>query len=478
MYTIPIFENERKAGFSSADLSKASISYLTKLELNASPTELIKSESAKIPTINVPDIKVDQPDLNYLKAILVTTNWNDNDEVFLPQEVYPARYTNNNKQLNLGHDCNEIIGHSFASNTVDDSGQLIADDLTLDTLPEKFHVVSHSVIYNYWSKKEKQELINKVIKEIPEGKWFVSVEALFPNFDYLTRSQNGEFKLVYRNENTSWMTKHLRIYGGKGEYEGYMIGRVPRNIVLSGQGIVEQPANPQSFILSLAKQTSFNQLVYKEELTQKSKNGELIKMEQDKIVADLKAELAQLTAKLAEKDTKKIEAELVSLQASLTAKNAEIENLNKSVVTKDEAFSKLQADFAGIAEKAKLITEELEKAKAEKKLAVRLNEVQAKLGYSKEDSDIYVQTVASLSDEQFAKNIEFQAAKIAKQAEVAKTNVNKPDEKVLENLKAEKDVTLGNVAGDEGVKKLEQTRNKIVNALQAGRKAVEKKEVK
>lgn len=482
MFTIPIFKSELADGFTVKDFSKSSISsFLTKLELDVSPTELIKTTAAtKIPSINVPDIKVDQPDLNYLKALLVTTNWNDNDEVFLPQEVYPARYSSINKQLNLGHDCNEIIGHTFASNAIDDNGEILSDELPLDGLPSKFHIISHSVIYNYWAKKEKQELINKVIKEIPEGKWFVSVEALFPNFDYLVRSENGkDFTIVYRNEETSWMTKHLRIYGGKGVYEGKAIGRVPRNIILSGQGIVEQPANPQSLILTIAKQTSFNNLVYKKEFTQNSKNGEIIKMEQDKIIADLKAVNAELTAKLAEKDTKKLETELNEIKASLAAKNTEVENLNKSVVSKDEAFNKLQADFAGVAQKAKEATEQLEKVKAEQKQTARLNEVQAKLGYSKEDADTFVQTVASLSDELFAKNVEFQAAKIAKLAEATKTDANKPDTKVLDNLQANKDVTLStNSTADEGVKKVEQTRNKIVNALQAGRKAVEKKEVK
>ena len=53
------------------------------------------------------------------------------------------------------------------------------------------------------------------------------MEAWFPDFGYgLSDPAIGETKLVQRIENTAFLTKHLKIYGGSGEYQGYKIGRV------------------------------------------------------------------------------------------------------------------------------------------------------------------------------------------------------------------------------------------------------------
>jgi hypothetical protein len=45
------------------------------------------------------------------------------------------------------------------------------------------------------------------------------------------------------------LTKHLRAYGGTGEYENYKVGRSLRGISFSGKGLVNKPANPRSIIL-------------------------------------------------------------------------------------------------------------------------------------------------------------------------------------------------------------------------------------
>jgi len=57
-------------------------------------------------------------------------------------------------------------------------------------------------------------------------------------------------KVLARSEESSFLTKHLRAYGGTGEYEGYKLGRLLKGFYFSGKGLVEKPANPRSIIFS------------------------------------------------------------------------------------------------------------------------------------------------------------------------------------------------------------------------------------
>ena len=77
------------------------------------------------------------------------------------------------------------------------------------------------------------------------------MECFFTGFDYgLIDQKTGDYKVLSRNNDTAYLSKHLRAYGGTGEHEGYKIGRVLRNITFSGKGFVDRPANPDSIIFS------------------------------------------------------------------------------------------------------------------------------------------------------------------------------------------------------------------------------------
>ena len=47
----------------------------------------------------------------YTKSILVTSNWNKNDDVFDNMEVWNARQTPEHKPTNLNHDEHVLVGH-------------------------------------------------------------------------------------------------------------------------------------------------------------------------------------------------------------------------------------------------------------------------------------------------------------------------------------------------------------------------------
>ena len=198
-----------------------------------------------------------QIDLYYLKSVLVSTGWNKNDDVFGNQQTWDARNTPEDKQFNFMHNENDIIGHITGSYVVDRNGNKILADTT--EAPPEFDIKTEAVLYNSWTNPDNRERMNKIISEIEHGKWFVSMECLFAGFDYAVIDQAGGSKVIARNEESSFLTKHLRAYGGTGEYEGYKIGRSLRDISFSGKGLVSKPANPRSIILDSSRAFSINE---------------------------------------------------------------------------------------------------------------------------------------------------------------------------------------------------------------------------
>ena len=78
-------------------------------------------------------------------------------------------------------------------------------------------------------------------------------ECLFSDFDYALVDPEGANHVVARDEQSSFLTKHLRAYGGEGNYEGFTIGRALKNIAFSGKGLVSKPANPRSVIFEKSR---------------------------------------------------------------------------------------------------------------------------------------------------------------------------------------------------------------------------------
>ena len=93
------------------------------------------------------------------------------------------------------------------------------------------------------------------------------MEALLSDFDYGLVDASGKMKIVSRNEATAFLTKHLRIYGGSGEYEDFKIGRVLRAFRFVGMGNVNDPANPTSIYTQIdATDSETHSFVTKEDL--------------------------------------------------------------------------------------------------------------------------------------------------------------------------------------------------------------------
>ena len=235
-----IYPQETDDGLAEIISASSSISYASIVE----PCD-IEQNKIKAKTL----ASVSDADLYYVQSILVSSSWNRNDDVFDRAEVWAARKTPEDKPTNLEHDENLIIGHITSNWPIDNEGKTIADDIEVDELPEKFHIVTGSVIYKAFTDPELKERAAKLISEIEEGTKYVSMECYFKGFDYgLTDKITGNYKVLSRNDSTAYLTKYLKAYGGQGEHDNYKIGRVLRNITFSGKGFVNKPANPDSII--------------------------------------------------------------------------------------------------------------------------------------------------------------------------------------------------------------------------------------
>jgi hypothetical protein len=386
-----------------------------------------------------------QKDLYYLNSILVSAGWNKNDDVFGVNELWAARNTPVNKQFNYMHDDTDIIGHITGSMVVDHDGNKIEEILDENKLPSKIDIITSAVIYKTWSDAQMRQRIEELTKEIDEGKWSVSMECIFSNFDYAVVGTDNEQRVLSRTEESSFLTKHLRAYGGTGEYNGYKIGRLLRGFYFSGKGLVAKPANPRSIILnkevnpfnSKADITFYNFLTAME-----NHNMSDITMQ----IEDLKAQLESTKANFdAEKSTIETEnasklAEVVSaneaaiaekdqLIASLEAKVKELEdsvagmNMDKEKMMKEcEAFKqdmmKKEEELKGMKEKYAGMMKDM---KGMKRMASLIE-----AGANEEKANKIVEDFSDASDEMFASVVALLADKTPK-SEVKSELVSKPE---------------------------------------------------
>ena len=329
----------------------------------------------------------DQIDLFYIKSILVSTGWNKNDDVFSPTETWAARNRPEDKQFNFMHDENDIIGHITGSYIVDKDGNKVE----AEEAPEEFDIVAEAVLYNSWTNPENRERMQKIISEIKEGKWFVSMECLFAGFDYAITDAEGNNKILARDEESSFLTKHLRAYGGTGEYQGYKIGRSLRQISFSGKGLVAKPANPRSVILNASK--AFDQQTVLQDLKQGDvdmSNENLLEQQ----IADLKSELASAKEALEASQAKESEEALAALEQIVAEKEEALASLKGEITAANEKIAELEETLSAQAKDMEEKMEELRKMQKEKKMASRKA---ALLDLGLEDSEAE-ETVASYEE--------------------------------------------------------------------------------
>lgn len=406
--SITIYKQEIADGIGDLVRTTASTAYSVQPTLYNPELEIVNKIKAFLENDKQPE------DLFFLNSVLASVGWNANDDVFAPKPTWDARYTPINKPFNYMHTENDIIGHMVASAIAGPDGNIIKDTDNVIDIPEQFDVLVTSVLYKVWADQKLQERMNRIIADISNGKWFVSMECLFGGFDYAVVMPDKSHKVIARNEESAFLTKHLRAYGGSGEYEGHKVGRLLRNFVFSAKGLVDNPANKRSIILN--KYVPFNGTTASVKNITKGRKmepNEILKSQLDEAKKQLEATIAEnkeLQAK-AKKEAeeafaKKVEAfekKIADLEKTVSAKDTEL-------ATAKEAGTKAEKT---VAEKETKIAD-LEKQIADSKVAAAKAARAAKLakaGVTGEEADKLVEKFASATDEIFDEFVALKAEK-------------------------------------------------------------------
>jgi len=336
-----IYDQEQEDGLTQKILASSSIAYASVAE--PCSVGLSKKDFKSLASY-------DDNDLYYVQSILVTSSWNKNDDIFDKYEVWSAKNTPEHKPTNLEHNESLIVGHIISNWPITMDGVLIDKDTPVENLPDKFHILTGSVIYKAFSNIELRERAEKLISEIQSGTKFVSMECLFKGFDYgLINKNTSEYKVLSRNNDTAYLTKYLRAYGGAGENNDYKIGRVLRNITFTGKGFVDKPANEDSII--------FNKELFNEE-----KNDDFSNLGVSTIQLDHKMENNTMSV---EQDMSEIKNKLVAMETSCQEAVAEANaSVNSLKQQNADLESKLLSQTNEFTERETAMKKELEEVKA------------------------------------------------------------------------------------------------------------------
>lgn len=445
-----IYEHEKLDGLE--EIIKASASFTYSCEIQSEQPKINKKEIKALAA-------VDDKDLYYTQSILVSTDWNKNDDIFDPVEVWNAKDTPLHKPTNIEHQEQQIVGHIVANWPITMEGVIIDKDTPVNNLPDKYHVLTASVIYKGFTDPELKERSESLIAEIENGEKYVSMECFFNGFDYgLTNMATGEFKVLPRNDDTSYLTKHLRAYGGVGQLEDHKIGRVLRNITFSGKGFVDKPANPESIIF---QKEDFKFLDNKkneenttegvstiqaelQEATMSSKNlntNDKVEAMNDctELVKEAYAARDEFKAQASELQTslKSQEEALAELTSTVEAIKAEKEEAAKKYAEdmkkKDEEMQKMKAELDATSEVlAAYKNKEEEMMKKEKNMKRMASLIEA--GLDNEAAASEVEKLESLADEAFDNVVSLLAAMKPK-----KEMMKKEEEAMMMKKKASED---------------------------------------
>jgi len=203
--------------------------------------------------IELPKDNKKQMDLMYFSAIFVSSGENLNHAFFTPTELVQAEGTIVNKALDVEHKEEEIIGHIYERAFMDKEGnpldlEELASMETASLDNKEIHIAIAGIIY--------KNRFPDVAKEVADGKWKVSMEAYYQDYDVkvgdLVMSKNEAEALGLATDD-SVLGKVAKVLKEGKEIAKGAVTRVLRGITFSGCGIVENPANPPSVILETAK---------------------------------------------------------------------------------------------------------------------------------------------------------------------------------------------------------------------------------
>tara|TARA_R110000824_G_scaffold209287_1_gene395079 strand:- start:47 stop:1057 length:1011 start_codon:yes stop_codon:yes gene_type:complete len=305
-----------------------------------------------------------------------------------------------------------------------------------------------------------------MISEIEEGKWFVSMECLFNGFDYAVVTPDGSNSVIARDENSAFLTKHLRAYGGEGQYEGYKVGRLLKNISFSGKGLVNNPANPNSVILKETNPFKSTQACVIEETgiweINDMSNDTDLQQQLDLLKAELgesKQREESLEAKLRELDEKAVTEKLEALQSEIQTRDEAIAAMTETEESLKAEKSELSETLVKAQEELDEIKAQLDEIKAETHKAQRLAALKD-AGLNDEDAADKLEKFADASDEMFADIVALMA-----QEEVEEEETTEADVEAEEVAEADEDVDSDEAADEADAETLEEVEEEVEASL-------------
>lgn len=459
---IKVYQSEKDCGLAELITSNNSLSYCSQAEKMSGGALIGLNDK------NAALAQISNEELFYVtRSVLATTSWNKNDDVFGPVEVWNARHTPVHSPTNINHDQNQIVGHVTTTWVINEDGNLIDDATEESALPNKFHLCNSALIYRKYRDKVLNTRAENLITEIESGKKFVSMECLFPSFDYAVISPENEYFIIARNEETSFLTRYLRTYGGCGTYKDNKIGRFLKQMVFSGKGYVDNPANPESIIFDNEVEFKFASASYQQKwfdvkhktiitvpetitksVAQITENN--LMAEDTKQLDDLKAELAETKAQLANVNVKSLEDKIAELTAEVSAAKAEVET-QQALVTEFKAqvegsktaVAELNTKIETLSTENAELSNKIATAEKEKTVAARVSTL-VEGGLTKDEAEAKVAKFVNLNDEQFS-----EVANVI----VANKTVETPNQTtandVLDTAKPEEGATVGSANVDE-----------------------------
>ncbi len=424
----------------------------------------------------------------WLPSILVTTNWNSNDDVFTPEETWSARNTPVNKPVNWMHNAggereNEIIGVINSSRVVDTSYNIVEG---VDGL-QKFHIAVGMVIWQ----KYFPDYAEKIVAGVSDDSLHVSMECLFDDFAYAIQEVgSNDISLLERTEKTAGLTRFLRAYKGAGRFKTetgreYKIGRWLKKITFSGVGCVYRPANKESIILSdiVRAETNPNFAAASTDFFEIVTAGVLDNDQKGEIMADNKTQANDSMDEKMKTMCEQVEAmkkEMAETKATLATITAEKEALASEKAKVEAMWQKEKAELVAAKEaeakeaEAKITEASTALATANAKLediekTAKASERVAKLKAvnAVEDEAAALAEVKDMDEKAFASVLAFATASMKKSTSVTETGMPKATEqtktgltksteaaeKVLESAKADEtdrvvDATLATAAAN------------------------------
>ena len=274
---IKVYQAEKDAGLENIITANASIAYESPVLLG--DNAVTKNELKQFLPATVSKAAKDDDDIYHVYSILVSTSWNKNDDVFDKDEVWASKETPKYKPTNLEHDEKQIVGGIIDNWAVDERFNIINENLDLKELPDHYHILVASVIYKQWQDPAYRKRALDLMEQIEAGDKYVSMECIFNGFDYAIIGPDSKHHVIARNNETAFLTQHLRAYGGTGAYQEHQVGRLLRNITFSGKGFVDRPANPESIIFDKDKVFEFNSASVSYKNTLFNENGVLTKVD-------------------------------------------------------------------------------------------------------------------------------------------------------------------------------------------------------